>query len=124
MFAIELVLFSLINDPFVYIIVSHENLDKSESFWFLNRLNVALEDFLLTGLVVGTNSLTQNCLQSHFDLVFKELMALWLQGDGLEVNDGDAKYGCGGDDDGDGEIVGMEKKYELTDLSLFDNVSD
>ncbi|TYH56143.1 hypothetical protein ES332_D09G287800v1 [Gossypium tomentosum] len=70
MLAMELVLFSLINDPFVYIVISHEDLDKSESFWFLNYLNVPLEDFLLTGLVVGTDSLTPNCLQSHFNLVF------------------------------------------------------
>ncbi|PPD90506.1 hypothetical protein GOBAR_DD12564 [Gossypium barbadense] len=102
----ELVLFSLIDDPFAYIIISHEDLKKSESFWFLNHLNVALKDFLLTSLVVGTDSLTQNCLQSNFDLIFSKLMALGSR----KVNNGNAKDGCGGG--GEGEIVGMKKKYK------------
>ncbi|MBA0621802.1 hypothetical protein Godav_007395 [Gossypium davidsonii] len=68
----------LIDDPFVYFIISHEDLDKSESFWFLNRLKGALDDFLLTGLVMGTDNLTPNCLQSHFDPVFSEALGLGL----------------------------------------------
>ncbi|KAK5838591.1 hypothetical protein PVK06_007323 [Gossypium arboreum] len=131
MLVMELVLFNLIDDPFVYIIISHGDLDKSEFLWFLNHLNVALEDFLLTDLVVGTDSLTQNCLQSHFDLVFSKLMALSSikrhsdsncggssigrvgkgkkgKGGALEVNNRNTKDGCGRGDDG--EIVGMEKK--------------
>ncbi|GMJ00526.1 hypothetical protein like AT5G52990 [Hibiscus trionum] len=69
----------LIHHPFVYFIISHENLDKSESFWFLNRLKTAFEDSLLTGLIVGTDDLTPNCLQSHFNPIFAELMALDLE---------------------------------------------
>ncbi|KAK5846163.1 hypothetical protein PVK06_002435 [Gossypium arboreum] len=76
----EKMLFSLI-DPFVYIIISHEDLDKFELFWFLNSLNVVLGDFILTGLVVGIDSLTSNCLQSHFNMVFSELMALAIEKD-------------------------------------------
>ncbi|XVF12685.1 hypothetical protein REPUB_Repub08aG0140400 [Reevesia pubescens] len=66
----------LIDDPFVYFLIYHEDLEKSESFWFLNRLKCAFEDFLLTGLIVGTDNLTPNCLQSHFDPIFAEIMGL------------------------------------------------
>ncbi|KAE8723183.1 PP2A regulatory subunit TAP46-like [Hibiscus syriacus] len=69
----------LIDNPFVYFIISHEDLDKSESFWFLNRLKTASEDLLLRGLIVGTDDLTPNCLQSHFNPIFSELMALDLE---------------------------------------------
>ncbi|OMP00939.1 hypothetical protein CCACVL1_03235 [Corchorus capsularis] len=65
----------LIDDPFVYFIITHEDLDKSESFWFLDRLKCAFEDFLGTGLMVGTDNLTPNCLQSHFNPVFSQIMA-------------------------------------------------
>ncbi|KAK8484401.1 hypothetical protein V6N13_046768 [Hibiscus sabdariffa] len=68
----------LIDDPFVYFIISREDLHKSESFWFLDRLKTASEDFLLTGLIGGTDDLTPNCLQSRFNPVFSELMALDL----------------------------------------------
>ncbi|KAE8661966.1 hypothetical protein F3Y22_tig00113721pilonHSYRG00011 [Hibiscus syriacus] len=68
----------LIDDPFVYFIISHEDLDKSESFLFLNRLKTASEDLLRRGLIVGTDDLTPNCLQSHFDPIFSELMGLDL----------------------------------------------
>ncbi|KAH1089052.1 hypothetical protein J1N35_016309 [Gossypium stocksii] len=98
MLAIDLVLFGLTNDPFVFIVISHEDLDKSNSFWFLNYLNVPLEDFLHTGLVVGTDSLTSNCLQSHFDLIFLELMAL-----GSSKRQSDPN--CGGS-----SIGGLKKK--------------
>ncbi|PPD99665.1 hypothetical protein GOBAR_DD03305 [Gossypium barbadense] len=116
----ELVLFSLIDGPFVYIIVSHGDLDKSESFWLLNCLNVALDDFLLIDLVLELSPIP-------FRSDFSKLMTLdsrkrqldpnrggssiggvekerW---DGvLEINDGDAKDGCGD------EIVGIENKYK------------
>ncbi|XVE64410.1 hypothetical protein DITRI_Ditri07aG0098600 [Diplodiscus trichospermus] len=65
----------LIDDPFTYFLICHEDLEKSQSFWFLDRLKCAFEDFLLTGLIVGTDNLTPNCLQSHFNPVFSELMA-------------------------------------------------
>ncbi|XVF50960.1 hypothetical protein PTKIN_Ptkin04bG0145700 [Pterospermum kingtungense] len=65
----------LIDDPFAYFLIFHQDLDKSESFWFLNRLKRAFEDFLLTGLMVGTDDLAPNCLQSHFNPVFSQIMA-------------------------------------------------
>ncbi|XVF10082.1 hypothetical protein REPUB_Repub07fG0152600 [Reevesia pubescens] len=68
----------LIDDPFAYFLIFREDLDKSESFWFLNRLKCAFEDFLLTGLIGGTDNLTPNCLQSHFKPIFSEIMALDL----------------------------------------------
>ncbi|GMJ06365.1 hypothetical protein like AT5G52990 [Hibiscus trionum] len=77
----------LIDDPFVYFLISHENLHKSESFWFLNRLKTASEDFLLTGLIVGADDLTPSCLQSHFNPIFSELMALDLVFVGSPVKD-------------------------------------
>ncbi|XWS50344.1 hypothetical protein CRYUN_Cryun12cG0080000 [Craigia yunnanensis] len=69
----------LIDDPFAYFLIFHEDLEKSESFWFLDRLKCAFEDFLLTGLIVGTDNLTPNCLQSHFNPIFSEIMALDLE---------------------------------------------
>ena len=69
----------LIDDPFTYFLLFHEDLEKSESFWFLNRLKCAFEDFLLTGLIVGTDNLTPNCLQSHFNPIFLDIMALDLE---------------------------------------------
>ncbi|KAE8708599.1 PP2A regulatory subunit TAP46-like [Hibiscus syriacus] len=76
----------VIDDPFVYFIISHEDLVKSESFWFLNRLKIAFEDFLLTGPIVGTDDLTANCLQSHFNPIFSELMVLDLEFVGSPAN--------------------------------------
>ncbi|XVE58357.1 hypothetical protein DITRI_Ditri04bG0163500 [Diplodiscus trichospermus] len=69
----------LIDDPLAYFLIFHEDLEKSESIWFLNRLKCAFEEFLLTGLIMGTDNLTPNCLQSHFDPFFSEIMALGLE---------------------------------------------
>ncbi|XP_022736831.1 phytolongin Phyl2.2-like [Durio zibethinus] len=69
----------LIDDPFAYFLIFHEDLEKPESFWFLNRLKSAFEDFLLTGLIVGSDNLTPNCLQPHFNPIFSEILALDLE---------------------------------------------
>ncbi|XP_021280788.1 phytolongin Phyl2.2 [Herrania umbratica] len=69
----------LIDGPFAYFIICQEDLDKSESFWFLNRLKCAFEDFLETGLIAGTDNMTPNCLQSYFDPIFSEIMALDME---------------------------------------------
>ncbi|GMJ13604.1 hypothetical protein like AT5G52990 [Hibiscus trionum] len=66
----------LIDDPFAYFLVSHQDLDKSESIWFLNHLKCNLKDFLLTGSTMGTDILTHKCLQSHFNPIFSKLMTL------------------------------------------------
>ncbi|KAE8712824.1 hypothetical protein F3Y22_tig00110223pilonHSYRG00110 [Hibiscus syriacus] len=77
----------VIDDPFVYLIISHEDLVKSESFWFLNRLKIAFEDFLLTGPILCTDDLTPNCIQSHFNPIFSELMALDVELIGYPAKD-------------------------------------
>ncbi|XP_022773869.1 phytolongin Phyl2.2-like [Durio zibethinus] len=69
----------LIDDPFAYFLIFHENLEKSESFCFLDHLKYAFEDFLLTGLIVGTDNFTPNCLQSHFNPIFSKIMAMDLE---------------------------------------------
>ncbi|GKU89081.1 hypothetical protein SLEP1_g3271 [Rubroshorea leprosula] len=63
----------LIDDPFAYFAICDENLDKSESIWFLNRLKRALEELLQKGLILGSDNF---CLQSLFNPVFCEMMAL------------------------------------------------
>ncbi|XVF53387.1 hypothetical protein PTKIN_Ptkin05aG0095300 [Pterospermum kingtungense] len=68
----------LIDDPFAFFLIYHEDLDKSESFWFLDRLKCAFEDFLLTGLMVGTDNLAPNCLQSHFNPIFSKILGFEL----------------------------------------------
>ncbi|KAL4282121.1 hypothetical protein GQ457_03G014270 [Hibiscus cannabinus] len=66
----------LIHDSFAYFLISHQDLDKSESIWFLNHLNSTLKDILLKGSAMGTPIFTQNCLQSHFNPVFSKMVTL------------------------------------------------
>ncbi|KAK8656037.1 hypothetical protein V6N13_108596 [Hibiscus sabdariffa] len=66
----------LIDDSFAYFLISHQDLDKSQSIWFLNHLNCTLKDILLKGSTMGTPIFTPNCLQSHFNPIFSKMVTL------------------------------------------------
>ncbi|KAK8267003.1 hypothetical protein V6Z11_D12G280200 [Gossypium hirsutum] len=104
----------LIDDPFVYFIISHEDLDKSESFWFLNRLKEAL------GLGLGLDFVPSPVVKdSRNPTVVAPLLGGLKKkkrsGGGLEVNGVETKDGCGGVGGGGGGIVGMENTVDLSD---------
>ncbi|TYG42866.1 hypothetical protein ES288_D12G291400v1 [Gossypium darwinii] len=104
----------LIDDPFVYFIISHEDLDKSESFWFLNRLKEALGlglDFVPSPVVKDSRNPTVVAP------LLGGLKKKKRSGGGLEVNGVETKDGCGGvgGGGGGGGIVGMENTVDLSD---------
>lgn len=69
----------LIDDPFVYFAIYDVNLGKSEAISLLDRLKCAFDKFLVKGSIPEGDKLTSNCLQSQFNPVFLEIMALDLE---------------------------------------------
>ncbi|XP_050235736.1 phytolongin Phyl2.2 [Mercurialis annua] len=64
----------LITDPFAYFVILHENLDKSESLWFLNRVKIAFELFLESSK--NNHELSYHCFQDEFYPVFQEILSI------------------------------------------------
>lgn len=67
-----------IDDSFVYFAILDESMEKTESFWVLNRLRSAIEDLIRVG---GSDAETlinpaPNCLQSKLDPVFTEIVGV------------------------------------------------
>ncbi|GAV66187.1 hypothetical protein CFOL_v3_09697 [Cephalotus follicularis] len=69
----------LIDDPIVYFVIFHENLDKSESIWFLDRLKSNFEEIMASGSILNFDYVTSHCYQSHFNAIFGEMLALNLE---------------------------------------------
>lgn len=68
----------LINGPLTYFVIHDENLDKGESFWFLNRVKSAFEEVFETRSILNFDNVTNHCFQAQFDAVFCEIMGLDL----------------------------------------------
>ncbi|KAJ4726673.1 Phytolongin Phyl2.1 [Melia azedarach] len=68
----------LIDEPFTYFGIFDENLDKSESLWFLNRLKSVFEEVFERGSNLNLDNLTPHYLQVQFDAMFCEIMGLDL----------------------------------------------
>ncbi|XP_002516661.2 phytolongin Phyl2.2 [Ricinus communis] len=66
----------LINDPVAYFVISHESLEKSECFWFLNRVKIAFEEFSGANPVKDFDELTYNCFQEQFCPIFRNILSL------------------------------------------------
>ncbi|XP_023551813.1 phytolongin Phyl2.2-like [Cucurbita pepo subsp. pepo] len=64
----------LIEGPFVYFGIFHEDLFKSEVCGFLNRLRRAFEEFIESELRKGFENFTSNCFQSQFDSIFRRIL--------------------------------------------------
>ncbi|VVA94414.1 unnamed protein product [Arabis nemorensis] len=67
-----------IGDSLVYFAIPDESMEKTESFWVLNRLISAIEDLIR---VDGSDAETlinpsPNCLQSKLDPVFTEIVGV------------------------------------------------
>lgn len=65
----------LIEGPFVYFGIFHEDLNKSEVCGFLNRSKRVFEDFLESESLKGFENFTSYCFQSQFDSTFRHLLA-------------------------------------------------
>ncbi|VVA99855.1 unnamed protein product [Arabis nemorensis] len=67
-----------ISDSFVYFTILDESMEKTKSFWVLNRLRSAIEDLIRVG---GSDAETlinpsPNCPQSKLDPVFTEIVGV------------------------------------------------
>ncbi|KAJ6294839.1 hypothetical protein OIU76_022841 [Salix suchowensis] len=66
----------LIDDPFAYFAIFDEDLQKSESLWFLNRVKVAFEDFLGAKMMKDGEKMGSFCFQGELRFMFREILAL------------------------------------------------
>ncbi|KAK3229668.1 hypothetical protein Dsin_001549 [Dipteronia sinensis] len=70
----------LIDDPFTYFAIFDDNLEKSESLWFLNRLKSAFEEMVESGSISDVECVfAPGCFQAKFDSVLGEMMSLGLE---------------------------------------------
>lgn len=70
--------FAIDDDSFVYFAILDESMEKSESFWVLNRLRSVMEDLIRGG---GSDAETlinpvSHCLQSTLDPIFAEIVGV------------------------------------------------
>ncbi|KAG6578612.1 Phytolongin Phyl2.1, partial [Cucurbita argyrosperma subsp. sororia] len=75
----------LIEGPFVYFGIFHEDLYKSEICGFLNRLRCVFEEFLESESFKGFENFTSYCFQSQFDSTFRHLLGLNLNNTSYSV---------------------------------------
>ncbi|KAL9374714.1 hypothetical protein Peur_031593 [Populus x canadensis] len=66
----------LIDDPFAYFAIFDENLQKSESLWFLNRVKDAFEEFLGAKMMKDGEKMGSFCFQGELRFVFRQILAL------------------------------------------------
>ncbi|KDP42053.1 hypothetical protein JCGZ_03264 [Jatropha curcas] len=66
----------LINDPFAYFVIFDEDLEKSESLWFLDRVKMAFEELTFSNPIEDFDKLTSLCFQSKFSPFFREILSL------------------------------------------------
>ncbi|KAJ6760338.1 PHYTOLONGIN PHYL1.2 [Salix purpurea] len=66
----------LIDDPFAYFAIFDEDLQKSESLWFLNRVKDAFEDFLGAKMMKDGEKMGSFCFQGELRFMFREILAL------------------------------------------------
>ncbi|XP_010445434.1 PREDICTED: phytolongin Phyl2.2 [Camelina sativa] len=69
--------FAIDDDSFVYFAILDETMEKSESFWVLNRLRSVMEDLIRLGgsdAETVVNNPVSLCLQSKLDPVFAEIV--------------------------------------------------
>lgn len=66
----------LIHDPFAYFVIFNEDLQKSDSLWFLDRVKVAFEELILSNPNKDVDELTMLCFQDHFYPTFREILQL------------------------------------------------
>ncbi|KAF2291899.1 hypothetical protein GH714_036046 [Hevea brasiliensis] len=66
----------LIHEPFAYFAIFDEDLEKSESMWFLDRVKVAFEEFIASNPIKDFAKLTSLCFQGQFYPIFREILSL------------------------------------------------
>lgn len=62
-------------DPFVYLAIFDETLDKSMGVWYLNSLKAALDGIIARKSIVDSENVISHCLQGDFIPVFRDLLA-------------------------------------------------
>ncbi|KAG8663161.1 phytolongin Phyl2.2 [Manihot esculenta] len=66
----------LIHEPFAYFVIFDEDLEKSESMWFLDRVKIAFEELIASNPIKDFDKLTSLCFQGQFYPIFREILSL------------------------------------------------
>ncbi|CAK7324189.1 unnamed protein product [Dovyalis caffra] len=66
----------LIDDPFAYFAIFDEDLHKSESLWFLNRVKDGFGEFLVSKMVKDGEKMGSFCFQGELRFMFRDILAL------------------------------------------------